>query len=325
LGCGPSATRWHVPAALRHPAVQLTAAYDPVAARREAVARLAPGCRPVSSVEALLEARVVDAVIVAAEPGSRAGLAVQALGARLPVLLEPPPASTLAEARWVADAERVVRVPLVVGLNRRWWHPVAKLRRALAEGAEPDSLSADSLLIRGSSSGPPPEGDAGLDRELFDDLAVQLDLIRFILDREIATVTARRDPVEQVEVRLTLLGGGSATCRAGRGPRGEDRLTVTSGGRTYELRAGSERVRPSGGTRVALDLVGSTRRRLTATQDSLARSYERQLEGFVEAVRAHTAPRAGIADGMAVMLAIEAVRRSLAGGAVEIEVPPIPA
>jgi hypothetical protein len=32
-----------------------------------------------------------------------------------------------------------------------------------------------------------------------------------------------------------------------------------------------------------------------------------------------------MADGMAVMLAIEAARRSLAAGAVEVEVPPVPA
>jgi predicted dehydrogenase len=325
LGCGPSVVRWHVPAALRQRTVRLTAAYDPVAARREAVARLAPGCRPVASADALVEARVVDAVIVAADLGSRAGLAVQALGAKLPVLLEAPPAATIAEAQWVAEAERIVRVPLVVGLNRRWWPPVETIRRALAVGAEPTTLVATSVLLRGPSSGAPPEGAAGLDIELFDDLAVQMDLIRYLVDREILTVTARRDPIEQVEVRLTLMGGGTATCRAGRGPRSEDRLTIAAGGRTYELRGGSDRARPSGGTRAALDLVDTTRRRLTATRDGLSRSYDRQLEGFVEAVRSRTATPPGMADGMAAMLAIDAVRQSLASGAVEIGVPPVPA
>jgi predicted dehydrogenase len=278
-----------------------------------------------ASAEALFEARVVDAVIVAGDPGSRARLAVQALGARLPVLIEPPPAVTLAEARWVADAERIVRVPLVVGLNRRWWRPVERVRRALAEGAQAGTLSATSLLIRGPSSGPPPEGAAGPASELFDDLAVQIDLLRYLLDREVATVTARRDPIEQVEVRLTLIGGGTATCRAGRGARSEDRLTVTAGRRSYQLRAGSDRARPSGGTRAALDLADRTRRRLTATRDSLAQSYQRQLEGFVAAVRNRAPTPSGIADGMAAMLAVDAARRSLAGGAVEVEVPPVPA
>lgn len=314
-----------MPAALRLKGVRLTAAYDPVAARREAVARLAPGCRPVASAEALFEARVVDAVIVAADRGSRAGLAVQALEARLPVLLEAPPAATIAEAQWVAEAERIVRVPLVVGLNRRWWQPVEVIRRALAEGAEPATLSATSVLLQGPSSSPPPEGAAGLETELFDDLAVQIDLVRYLTDREIVTVTARRDPIEQVEVRLALLGGASATCRAGRAARSEDRVTVTAGGRTYQLRAGSDRARPSGAARTALDLADGTWRRLTVARDSLAQSGQRQLEGFVAAVRSRAAAPPGMADGMAVMLAIEAARRSLAAGAVEVQVPPVPA
>jgi predicted dehydrogenase len=324
LGCGPSAIRLYLPAARRLGSVRITAAYDPVPARREAAARLSPGCRPVATAEALFESRVVDAVIVAGDLASRAGLAVQALGARLPVLMDTPPASTIADALWLAEAERIARVPLMIGLNRRWWEPAERIRRALAEGAEPEAIAATSIMVRGPSSGRP-EGSAESDTELFEDLGTQIDLIRHVLDREIAVVSARRDPVEQVEVRLALLGGGSATCRAGRGPRSEDRLTVVAGRRSYQLRAGSDRARPSGGTsRAALDLADSTRRRLTAGRDSLARSYDRLLERFVAAVRSRTATPPGIGAAMAVMLAVEAARRSLAGGAVEVEVPPVP-
>src|SRR6478735_8084694 len=95
LGCERSAERFHLPAIARLTNARLTAAYDARPEQRQRIARMAPGCRNFDTPEALLAARVVDAVIVASPQDSQASLAVMALGAGVPVLIEPPLAASL--------------------------------------------------------------------------------------------------------------------------------------------------------------------------------------------------------------------------------------
>ena len=313
LGCGRAAERHHVPAIARLTNARLTAAYDPLAERRLLVARSAPGCRPFDSAEALLEARVVDAVLIASSVDMHGSLAVKALGAGLPVLIEPPLAATLEEAEWIREAERIVRLPVMVGFNRRWWWPAERLRRALA-GAQEGELEIDSVIMTEAADADPLEA-----------LTAHLDLVRHLADREIATVSARRDPSEEVQAQVTLYGGGHAVCRAGPGGRPDERITIRTGSRGYQVRSGSERFWPPGGAgRWALDLVDSARCRMLGSRDGLARSYEDQLDAFIGIEQAHGNASPGTTDGLAVQLAVESVRRSLAAGGIEVAVPATP-
>jgi len=326
LGCGPRAERVHLPAIRALAGVRLTAVYDPSPERRDSIARMAPGCRPVPSPEALFETRAVDAVIVAAPLAKRASLAVQSLGAGVPVLIDPPMAASTDEGLWIREAERIARLPVMVGYNRRRWRPVEVVRRALASNpAEGDPApTIESTILRRSEPGAG-AGSDGLDAALLADLDLHLDLVRHLMAREIAAVSARRDPLEQVQVEATFHGGGTASCRAGRAERAQERVLIRAGSRAFELRAGSDRARPSGGTaRAAIDMADATGRKLTSAQDSLARSYERQLEAFVDAVGARAKIAPGTTDGLAALLAADAVRRSLAEGSVEREVPLVP-
>src|SRR5690242_21705540 len=238
LGCGPRAEHIHLPAMRALSTVRLTAAYDPSVERRDAVARLAPGCRSVSSPEALFETRVVDAVIVAAPVAKRAALAVQSLGAGagIPVLIDPPMAASVEEGLWIRDAEQIVRLPVMVGYNRRRWRPVEVVRRVLAAdapavGQEP---TIESTLLRTADPGAPPPDESGFDPRVLLDLNVHLDLVRHLMGRELATVTARRDPREQILVQATFHGGGTATCRVGRAERSEERVLIRAGKRAFE-------------------------------------------------------------------------------------------
>ncbi len=327
LGCGPRAERVHLPAIRALPSVRLTAAYDPSPERRDSIARMAPGCRPVPSPEALFETRAVDAVIVAAPLAKRASLAVQSLGAGVPVLIDPPMAASTEEGLWIRDAERIARRPVMVGYNRRRWRPVEVVRRALASNpaeGEP-APSIESTILRRSEPGAGTGSEAGLDAALLADLDFYLDLLRHLMGREISSLSARRDPLEQVQVQATFHGGGTASCRAGRAERAEERVLIRAGNRAFELRAGSDRARPSGGTaRAAIDIADATGRKLASAQDSLARSYERQLQAFVDAVGARAKIAPGTTDGLAALLAADAVRRSLAEGSLECEVPLVP-
>lgn len=319
LGCGRVAERFHVPAIARLTNARLTAAYDPLPERSRLIARSAPGCRAFDSAEALLEARVVDAVLIASQPETHGTLAVQALGAGLPVLIEPPAAVSPEEAEWIREAERIVRLPVMVGFNRRYWEPVERVRRALAGAEEQEpKLSVETVLLTGADAGDPLEA-----------LAIHLDLVRHLLDREIATVSARQGSPREIKARVTLYGEGLAVCRVGQADQPQEEIRVRAGNRSYEIRAGSERIWPAAGTgRRALDLLDSAPRRALGSPDGLVRSYERQLEAFLPRVESRGAgprPGPGTTDGLAALLAIDTVRRSLDEGGAELPVPPTPA
>jgi myo-inositol 2-dehydrogenase/D-chiro-inositol 1-dehydrogenase len=308
LGCGRVAERFHAPAVARFRYARLTGAFDPSPDRARLVARLAPGCRAFDSADALLEARIVDAVVIASPPDNHGTLAVKALGAGLPVLIEPPLAATMEEAAWIREAEQVVRLPVTLGFNRRYWEPVERVRRALAAAAEP-TVSVESVLATEAEADP------------LDALATHLDLMRYLLDLDLTTVSARRDGAT-IDARLAFPGESVAACRAGPGDQVEEVIGIRAGSRRYEIRAGSERVWPPAGLgRSVLDLMDSARRRALGNKEGLAISYDRQLAAFVGSVQSRVASGPGTADGLAAMLALEAIRRSLEAGGATVPVP----
>jgi predicted dehydrogenase len=324
LGCGRAAERLHIPAILRMRDARLTAVCDPVPERRQLLARIAPGCRAFASAEELLAARVVDAVIVASPPETHARLAELALQAGLPVLVEKPLAASLNEALGLAELERKVRQPVMVGFNRRWWEPAQVLHRALSRcGDAPvklETLIVSDLAAWGAAESP---------ADPLDDLAVHhLHLLPYLLDRVIATVRAHRPGPRDIELTLRFHGGSEARCLAGFGPSSDERVAVEAGGRHFSIRTGSGRIRPAGGAfRTALDVADAVQRRVLGGRGSLTRSYERQLRAFldwVQAGRGALAVSPGTVDGIAVMLAVQAARESLARDGAEISVPYAP-
>jgi predicted dehydrogenase len=324
LGCGRAAERLHVPALRRMGDALLTAAYDPLPERRELIARAAPGCRPFGSPEELLAARVVDAVIVAAPPEAHAELAELVLRAGLPVLIEKPLAASLEEAIRVAEVERSVRQTVMVGFNRRWWEPAQALHRALAQGDNAPP-TVESLIVSDLASWGPLAAPANP----LEDLAVHhLHLLPYLLDQDIESVRADRVGPQEIELMLTFRGGSKARCVAGFGPKSQERVEVSAGGRRYVIKAGSEHIRPAGGAmRAMLDVHDAIRRRLVGGSGSLKRSYERQLRAFLDCIQAGRGAlpaTPGTADGIAAMLAIEAARTSLATHGAETPVPPVP-
>jgi len=299
-----------VPAIARLTNARLTAAFDELPERSRLLARSAPGCRAFDSAEALLEARVVDAVLIASPLESHAILAVKALGAGLPVLIEPPLAASLEEAEWIREAERAIRLQVMVGFNRRWWAPVERVRRELA-GGEEGAPAVDSEVVIDVRDADP-----------FKALAAHLDLVRHVVDREVATIGGRRDAPGEIQAQVGFHGGGAALCRARPGNRPHERITIRSGRRSYEIRWGSQRCWPAGGPgRRALDLADSVSRRGSGSRDALARTYEAQLGAFVRSVESGAGGTPGTTDGTAALLAIHALRRSLEEGGAEVAVP----
>jgi len=261
----------------------------------------------------MLAARVMDAVVVGGPIESRASLTVSALGAGLPVLVVPPIAASIEEAYWIAEAERAVRLPVMVGFERWWWEPAERLRRTLA-GAPEGELAVDSALSI----------DAG-DADPFVALAAHLNLVRHVVDREIATVSARRESPGEIQAQLTFHGGGVAGCLTAPGERPMERITVRWGKRTYEVKTRSRRIRPASGLgRRVMDLLDLALARGPGHRASVQRAYESLIRAFLDRVEARTSAGPGSSTGIAALLAITSLQRSLEESGVHVSVPATP-
>lgn len=316
IGCGRAAERLWAPAFSAVPEARLAAVADPLAERRALVVRGLPACGEFESVDLLVAAGEVDAVIVATPPETHLSVARQVMSAGIPLLIEKPLAPTVGQAVELESLRKATGTPVMVGLNRRWWAPVEWLRAQLA-GSEAAPARAELVFVTQSNLWGPIAGP----RDLLDDIAThQLDLLRFVFRREIAAVSAAPGDKGEIRMQVRLEDGTTAACRvADNGaPTEWIRVTTVSGSR-YRIDAKSNRVTPADGSaRVMLDVVGLVWRRVSRQRSSLLRSFERQLRAFVVAVRDGTELSPGVADGLAAARAVEAARESLARSGVAV-------
>lgn len=117
LGTGPWAEIAHGPALVAHPEVEFTGIWG---RRPEAAAALAAtlGTRAYADVDELIGD--VDAVAIALPPDVQAPLAARAAAAGRHLLLDKPVATTVADARRVADATEAAGVASVVFFTLRF-------------------------------------------------------------------------------------------------------------------------------------------------------------------------------------------------------------
>jgi predicted dehydrogenase len=104
--------------------VELAAVCDASPATREKIAAQYPGRFVTESPAELLQR--VEAVVIAAPAPAHAPLALQAIAAGIPALVEKPFALTVADAEAMADAAAKHRVPLLVG-HLLVHHPIIAL------------------------------------------------------------------------------------------------------------------------------------------------------------------------------------------------------
>lgn len=292
VGCGRIAEHGYIPALAEARRVSLAAVADPA---RDRCARSAPGVPAFSTAEELVDARLVDALVLATPAHAHLAGARAAAHGRLPALIEKPPAATLPEARALATLDPPPRL----AFNRRFEPPLARLRAALPEGGALD-FELEVRSRRGSWR--PYESD---DDPLLNLGPHLVDLMRWLSGAEAvrvrADVTSRRAAVE-----VELTGGRSRArlrCVADRPYR--ERIVVRAGTRTLGSYA-------AGGPAAAVRAILAGRR----SNHALVPSFVRQLEAFARVVRGEPEETlAGVADGIAVMAVLDAARASsVAGG-----------
>jgi predicted dehydrogenase len=270
--------------------VQLTAVADVDRARCAAVA---PGVSAYDSARALVTAGGVDGVVIATPTRAHASDAQVVAEAGLPALVEKPPGVDAIEAVRLA----CLRPAPWVGFNRRFEPELTRLREVLVGRPDLDLLL--SMHYRRRAWGPyDMQDDALLD------LAPHLvDLARWLTGSDIVRARTRKLNRQEAMFEIELARSGATIgCASHRvfaervEARDAERRVVTQYRRGGLVRAIRDRVRPP-------------------VEPPLVTTLARQLEAFGRAIQGNEGtPLATATDGLAVMRALDAVRRSAVAG-----------
>ena len=316
IGCGRVTERYYLPAFVRLPELRVVAVADRSEARRVLVASRLRGCRAFASAEALLDVASVEGIVVATPPDTHLAIAESALRRGLSAFIEKPLARSDGEGDGWRALEAVADRPVMLGFNRRYWEPVRRLREILRAQRQAPGIRARLVM----ASNPQGWGAISDGSDALDDQGChQLDLLRYLFDREATAVSARWTGPRSITMRVALAGGVVAECVAAHHPAPQESIAVDCGGRSYRIRRGSERVQPAEGAwRAALDGLDTWQRRLRGQRSSLRRSYEEQFRRFARGIRSGAVPGPGLSDGIAALRLAQAARRSAAQGGAEV-------
>jgi predicted dehydrogenase len=130
--------------------VVLVAVCDTDRARADAFAAEWGNPTVYTDIDDLLRAEQPDLVHICTPPGSHVDLAEKALRARVPALIEKPPALSLAAMQTLADAERQTGVPVLTVFQHRFGSAAVRLRELIAGGVlgRPLVASCNTLWYR---------------------------------------------------------------------------------------------------------------------------------------------------------------------------------
>ncbi|MEU4739773.1 Gfo/Idh/MocA family oxidoreductase [Actinosynnema sp. NPDC023658] len=134
LGYGIAGRVFHAPLIAATPGLELSAVVTADPDRRAHAEATYPDATLPRTVEELFELEL-DLIVVATPNRTHVPLALAAIEAGLPVVVDKPFATTSADARRVLQAARYRRVPVTVFQNRRWDSDFRTLRALLDEGA----------------------------------------------------------------------------------------------------------------------------------------------------------------------------------------------
>lgn len=296
---------------------------------RLAQERGAPEDRCFASLEEALSTTQADAVLITTGANAHVPVALSALAAGLPVLVEKPFAPTALEAREVVRAAQARNLPLMVSQNYRF-HPAPRLAAQLVREGRLGEVGYVEVDFRRNSPRQVAEPTAHnlLPHPLLLDMAIhQFDLMRFVLGREPVSIDCHafnppwspfRDPASAVAT-VEFEGGLIVSYRGSwvsSGPvtpwAGEWRMDLSGG----EVRWTSRDDPPP--DRVQVRPLSKRARSLPLPAvPHLDRAGA--LAAFVDAVRAGTEPESSGRENLpSLALALAAVRSAGEGRAVPL-------
>lgn len=276
-----------------------------------------------------------DGIIIATPNESHVDLAVRAVEAGIPALVEKPVATGVAEARRLLDAMERHAVPVMTGHHRRF-NPLILKARDLVRDARFGHLVQGSVLcsLRKEDGYFDVEWrrTPGIGGPLLINMIHEIDLLRFLFG-EIATVTGvvsnaeRGLPVEDTAgAILTFRDGGTITLSvsdAACGPWAWDIAAGENPGRFPAHRVQSHFFAGSNGGFSLPDLTVWRHPGEKTWYDEMrpvreavdeADSYVGQVRHFGDVIDGRAAPRCSALDGARNLAIIDAIKASSASG-----------
>ncbi len=317
--------RMHARNLAAHPGVGLEGVYDiDGAAARGAAGET--GSRAFPTVDALLGSAAVDAVLIATSTDTHCDLIGQSVRAGKAVLCEKPIHLDIREVDRCRELVAASGMPVQIGFNRRFDPGHSGLRSAI-EGGEIGK--PELAVISSRDPSPPPLDYIRVSGGLYRDMMIHdFDIARFLMGEEPVEVAAMGsvlvDPaigkagdVDTAMVTMRMASGAlchincSRRCSYGYDQRIEvfgDAGMLVSGNPT-----------PTSLERFGPDGTGRRERLHHFFIERYRESYVREIDAFVRAVQAGTAPSPGFEDGRrALMLADAAVTSAATGRAVRV-------
>lgn len=332
VGCGRVVERYHLPALAALSALRPVAAVDVDPARRAWIAARLPEIAVADGLDAILDARRIDAALIATAPPTHAEIAARCLAAGLAVLAEKPLATSPAAAAAAVEAAAASGRSLAVGFNRRFRRSWRRARTLLAAG-QPVGAARFTFVSDGARWGAPlADVDGALEALLDDIVPHQVDLLAWLFDRPPVEVragdvafAAGRELILNYELRIA--GGPGVACQAGYGATHGELFRAEAGRRTLIAHpAGAGWV--GAGVVPACALAAPFARlvdawyRIRGRPNATETSFAAQLTAFAEAVRGRPAP--DLADGIAGLRAcraVDALRSSLERHGAAVHIP----
>lgn len=329
VGCGQLARAAHIPLLDRNPSVELLGLCDAHASSIARCASLAPGAQHYESIDYLLGSHAVDAVVISLPSHLHADAAVAAFRHGAHVYLEKPVASSMGDARRIVEAWQQSDRVGMIGHNFRFNPLAQKLRNQVAAG-----LAGRITRIRTHYATPRPPSDSwrrarSTGGGALLDLAVHhIDFVRFVLDAEIASVSARIESRSTDHdfgaLSVTTTSGANADIEVEFGDSFHDRIEVHGDRATLWIdrahsvdvgRAAPGRIGTASIVRAHLPTPGriaywALRRRSPFHEPS----YAIAMSAFIDAATRGTPATPDLMDGLAALAVIDAGERSSASG-----------
>ena len=296
--------RIHARNVAAHPGARLAGISDPHAPSAEA---LAAACG--TAVISLDEAFTADAVLIGSPTTTHADYIERAARAGKHVFCEKPIDLSAARVRECLATVQAAGTTLMVGFNRRFDANFGNLKARIDAG---DIGALEQLVITSRDPGPPPVSYIQTSGGLFRDMMIHdLDLARFILGEEpvelYAAASVLVDPAigeagDVDSAMVTLKTASGKLCQINNSRRatyGYDQRVDAHGSKGL-LRAGN--------------LTATTEPALPFFLERYAAAYRAELNTFIDAVNAGTAPAPSGDDGLKALLLADAATESAKTG-----------
>lgn len=306
IGCGRAAELIYLPILSKIKSIKVSAVVDPIDLRRKIFTNRINNCLEYETINSDFYNKI-DAGIIITPPEYHVSIASELLKNNKYVLVEKPLSLSMDGIKELVDAESSSMAELMMGFNHRYWQPAVKLKESLIRIKKIDSIN---IVFASDYSKWNP---ISFISDPLDDLGPHFfDLIRFIFNREIKSVSAKRVDNNDYQIKVRIDDDISINGRIAYLNKTLKSISVYTDYTNYYLTIGSERINPSTGVNRSLfDFYDKLLRKISRKSSSLKNSYEMQLQIFASIVGSRNQIKPGINDGIAAVLAGIASRKSI--------------